>query len=208
MTIVLTGMWLFRGVETNNLRAGSSLDPVAVVQVADGELDTEPPEDSDPQEYQVDQSDSPSTKEPPTFNSSDFNSSFRDVTAYEQQRYEPLIDAKFYPRGRPERYLRHRLIEIDVDRLKNAINNSYLEINQKSPGATVKIPLFSDEVVEFVATDWLSTNNGYVGASGYLANLPPPHSTFLGAFRPPRWPENCRSPVERILCGRVARGRR
>ena len=182
MTIVLTGIWLFRGVETKSPGAGLSLDPVEAVHVANEESDAEPPKDSGPRRDQVELSDSSLAEERPTFDSSEFNSSFRDVTAYEQQRYGPQIEAKLYPRGRPERYLRHRLVEIDVGAFKKTLEEGYSKSLEGSDSQGVQIPLFSDEVLDFVVTDWLITDGGFVSATGHLANLPSPESTVWVHF--------------------------
>lgn len=116
------------------------------------------------------------------FESSTINPSFRDLTEEEQRRFEPRVDSDFYPRGKPVRYRKHRLVAIDVQEFRDLLSERWSGASEGGADSVVSIPLFEDEILDIVITDWLSTDQGFNSAKGHLSGLSPPTSVVWVHF--------------------------
>lgn len=107
---------------------------------------------------------SPSSGRAESVASSD--SAFRSIDPGILSQVEPTVQARYFKRGPPRNYVRHRILEIDTEQFKAQLSDAWDTWTEKQEIVSLPLPLFADTTITVTVTGWFESDSGSTSASG------------------------------------------
>ncbi len=99
----------------------------------------------------------------------DLVSAFSTISDSERGLLESTLDDVYFGNGLPSRYIRHRLVRIDIERFRSQLQKDWESKEAGEVTVGVQIPLFDDLVVSVKVGQFIS--NDVHGMTAYFGGL-------------------------------------